>query len=98
MNRWLETHVRVNEWRAKYIGLFATPAVQRPTRHQQRLIPCISGINPSGVAGSRRKLPVVPTTRKKCLVFTSITMEPQQADDVTQLYVDNINQIRIRFP
>jgi hypothetical protein len=42
--------------------------------------------------------PVRPQPQEECLVFTSITMEPQQASDATQLYMDNINQIRNHFP
>jgi hypothetical protein len=35
---------------------------------------------------------------KEHLVFTSTTMEPQQADDVAQLYIHNINRIRNHLP
>jgi hypothetical protein len=35
---------------------------------------------------------------KERMVLTSIMMEPQQADNMTQLCADNINQIRNRFP
>jgi hypothetical protein len=41
---------------------------------------------------------VRPQHWQECLVFTSIMTEAQQAGDVTQLYVDNINQIRNHFP
>jgi hypothetical protein len=41
---------------------------------------------------------VLPQLEKECMVFTSIMTKPQQVVDVTQLYVDNINQIRNHFP
>jgi hypothetical protein len=42
--------------------------------------------------------PVHPQPRKERLDFTSIMMEHQQASDVTQLYMGNINLTRNYFP
>jgi hypothetical protein len=40
---------------------------------------------------AKESRPTLPQRRKEWLVFTSIMMEHQQASDVTQLYMDNIN-------